>query len=77
MYEARLHDPVHGSAVKIADTPEQAVELAFRELASRWMHPDDAASWSEDAEMFDGEIRGIEVWWHNRAWGLLGTVTKV
>ena len=77
MYIAHLSDPTHGEATKTADTPEQAVELAFRELASRWMHPNDAAAWPQGSNMFDGEIEGTEVWWNNRAWSLLGTVTKV
>jgi len=43
------------------------------------MHPNDLAAWPEDAPFFDGEIREktetfAEVWWHNRAWAMIGTV---
>ena len=77
MYRAHLSDPIHGEATKTAETAEQAVELAFRDLAKRWMSEADAATWPEGSDMFDGEIRGVEVWWHNRMWSLLGTVTQV
>lgn len=72
MYEAHLADPVHGEATKQAETPEAAVEAAFRELAQEWMEP------GEEIPNFDGEIRNkIEVWWHNHEWALLGTVQQI
>jgi len=76
-YRAHLSDPIHGETTKTAPTPEEAVELAFRELASSWMNKDDAKQWG-NKPMFDGEIRtNGEVWYHNRAWGLIGTVQTV
>ena len=78
MFEAHLSDPAHGEVTKQAPTKQEAVELAFRELARSWMYPNDIASWSADTQMFDGEIRDNgEVWWHNRAWGLIGTVRQI
>lgn len=79
LYVARLHDPAHGHAKATATTPEAAVETALRLLAHSWMHPNDLDKYDPiTAPLFDGEIRrGTEVWWHNRAWGLLGTVTTV
>lgn len=78
MYEAHLSDPIHGESTKIAETPAKAVELAFRDLASYWMRPEDHAGWPANTPMFDGEIRNdIEVWWYNRAWSLIGVVKKL
>ena len=82
MYEAALHDPAHGDATAQGNTPEEAVEAAFKELALGWMHPNDIKAWPEDAPFFDGEIREkteafSEVWWHNRAWAMIGTVYPI
>ncbi len=78
MYEAHLSDIIYGKATKTAETAEQAVELAFRELARGWMNPNDLAALPADSPMFDGEIRNeIEVWWYNRAWLLIGVVRKL
>jgi len=68
MYRAHLCDPIHGEAEGEASTALEAVEIAFRKLAANWMT-------LPNGPAFDGEIRrDIEVWWHNRAWGLIGTV---
>ncbi len=78
MFEANLSDPVHGSTTARAETTEAAVEAAFRELALGWMYPGDVEKLAPGEPLFDGEIRNdIEVWWHNRMWGLIGTVRPV
>ncbi len=76
MFKAHLSDPIHGESVQTAETALQAVESAYRELAARWCDPADVALWPADG-FFDGEIRGVEVWFHNRAWCLLGTVVEL
>ncbi len=79
MFEAHLADPVHGEATAQADTAEAAVELAFRELAESWMHPNDLAKWKlEPHDLFDGTIRDNgEVWWNNHVDALIGTVREI
>ena len=79
MFIAELHDPIHGHFEASADTDEEAVELAFREMSASWCEEGyiqrEIANGREF--FFDGEIRGTEVWWENRGSCQIGNVYEV
>lgn len=82
MFEARLHDTVHGSHSATAPTPEAAIETAFRKLADSWRNPDDPAP-ADSEQQFYGDVRWLpgydgsvaEVWQDGEH--MLGTVRLV
>jgi hypothetical protein len=76
MYEAHLSDPAVGEVTEQGETEDEAVEKAFRKLMGPVMAEEDLGEY-KDKPMFDGEIRGNEVWFHNRQWGLIGTVKEI
>jgi ribosomal protein L20A (L18A) len=78
MFEAHLSDPIHGKATACAETKEAAIELAYREIAGRWMDLATLATWPADQPMFYGEVRNEnEVWCNDRMWYMIGTVREV
>jgi len=68
MYIAHLQDGIYGSFKATGKNKEEAVNTAWKLLASNWC---------DNPGEFDGEIRGREVWWYNREEIMLGVVELI
>lgn len=79
MYQANLHDGVHGSHTGTGHTKEEAATNAYRQLERSWLHPADAPP-SDDPALTYKQIGSHDVWeiWQDTYHDtMLGTVHRL